>query len=126
MVASNKTNKILIVDDDRVTLKLISRKLGEKGFDVVSEEAADAGLQKAMNEKYDLIILDVMMPVINGFNICRLLKADERCKKIPVILLSIRAEKSDFAIGEEVGADAYFTKPVHIHQLLEKITVLLK
>jgi len=74
----------------------------------------------------DLIILDVMMPVVNGYNFCRLLKSEQNHKNIPIILLTSRSEEKDMAIGQEVGADAYLAKPVNMDVLLGKIDELIK
>src|SRR3989338_6536909 len=113
--------KILIIDDDPTLLKLIQAVLNSNGYEVLSASEAPNGLELAMKQKPDLIILDVMMPVINGFNICRLLKAEQKHKHIPIILLTSRSTENDQKIGNEVGADAYFPKPCKIEELLIKI-----
>ena len=119
-----KFHKILVVDDDPVMVKLLESTLTDKGFDVmVTQEAAD-GLQKAINNKPDLIILDVMMPVINGFNFCRLLKSEQSRQDVPIILLTSRDEMEDIQIGLEMGADAYLTKPVNMDELFKTIKVV--
>lgn len=117
--------KILIIDDDPTLLKLIQAVLNSNGYEVLSASEAPNGLELAMKQKPDLIILDVMMPVINGFNICRLLKAEQKHKHIPIILLTSRSTENDQKIGNEVGADAYFPKPCKIEELLIKIKELL-
>jgi DNA-binding response OmpR family regulator len=98
--------------------------LGEKGFQVKATTDAPAGLQTAMDECPDLVILDVMMPVINGYNFCRLLKAEEKQKNILIILLTSRDKLEDVQIGMEMGADAYLTKPIDIQELLKTIKVV--
>lgn len=118
--------KVLVVDDDPVQLKLLQGVLTGKGFDVVvSSEAAD-GLQQAMMKSPDLIILDVMMPIINGYNFCKLLKSQSAHKHIPVLFLTSRADADDIKIGQEMGAEGYLTKPVDTQELLGKIRELLK
>jgi DNA-binding response OmpR family regulator len=85
---------------------------------------ATEGLEYAITHNPDLIILDVMMPIINGFNFCRLLKQEKNRKNIPVILLTARDQMKDIEIGFEVGAEAYLTKPVNTAELIKTIKVL--
>ena len=125
MPETKKAQRILVIDDDHVVTRLLESRLKEKGYDVKTIcEAAD-GLQLALNDDPDLVILDVMMPIINGYNFCRLLKNETKHKHLPVILLTSRTEQKDIDIGKEVGADAYLTKPVNIDGLLNTIHQLL-
>lgn len=124
MTDQQKIKTILVVDDDPVQVKLLSDTLSEKGFEILTSIEAAKGLQMAMDKNVDLIILDVMMPIINGFNFCKLLKSQETKKEIPIILLTSRDQKEDIEIGMEVGADAYLTKPVNITELLRTIQCL--
>lgn len=116
--------KILVIDDDPVLLKLLESHLAEKGFEVVAAHEADRGLQLAMSMSPSLIILDVMMPIINGYNICRLLKNESTFKHIPIMLLTGRDNEEDMRIGEEAGADAYLTKPVDMPLLFNRVHAL--
>ncbi len=118
--------KILIIDDDPVQTKLLATKLPENGYTVLSATKAADGLQMAMDKYPDLIILDVMMPIINGYNLCQLLKNDPKHKNIPIILLTSRDKEKDIEIGNDVGADDYLIKPVDLTILLEKIKIFLK
>lgn len=120
------SKKILIVDDDPVQTKLLATKLPENGYTVLSATKAADGLQMAMDKYPDLIILDVMMPIINGYNLCQLLKNDPKHKDIPIILLTSRDKEKDIEIGRDVGADDYLVKPVNLTILLEKIKSFLK
>jgi len=124
MKIDQKNKKILIVDDDPTHVKLVERNLMNSGYSVVTAIEAAEGLQIAMNEYPDLIILDVMMPIINGYNFCRLLKSEEKQKHIPVIMLTSRAEDDDIEIGRQMGADAYLTKPLDMNSLLQTIEQL--
>ena len=117
--------RILVIDDDPTLLKLIQGVLSSNGFEVLSASEAPGGLELAMKQSPDLIILDVMMPIINGFNICRLMKSKHGHKHIPIILLTSRSTEADQKIGQEVGADAYVTKPFKTEELLNKIKELL-
>ncbi len=117
--------RILIIDDDLTVVKLAGAILTTNGYDVISSTDAPRGLEMAMKEKIDLIVLDVMLPVINGFNICRLLKSQEKYKLIPIVLLTSRSEDEDRKIGREVGADAYIAKPLNRENFLNIIKELL-
>ncbi|KKW08932.1 MAG: Response regulator receiver protein [Candidatus Kaiserbacteria bacterium GW2011_GWA2_49_19] len=125
MNSEKMSRKILVVDDDLGHVRLLETMLKENGFNPISTVEAADGLQMAMEKQPDLIILDVMMPVINGYNFCRLLKSETAYKNIPIIFLSSRGEKQDLRFGQEMGADAYLTKPVNTQQLLVKINELL-
>ncbi len=117
--------RVLIIDDDATLVKLAGSILSSSGYQVISSTDAPVGLEMAMKEKIDLIVLDVMLPVINGFNICRLLKSQEKYKKIPIVLLTSRDEEEDRKIGLQVGADAYITKPLNRENFLNIINDLL-
>lgn len=125
MNASRKL-RILVIDDDPTVIKLTSSILSSNGYEVLTATEAPVGLEMAMKEKVDLIVLDVMIPVINGFNICRLLKSQENYKSIPIILLTSRAEEEDRKIGHEVGADAYIAKPLEREHFLKTIKDLIE
>ena len=115
------TKTILVVDDDLVQLKLLEGILTAKGYHVLTAQEAAVGLQLAMQEHPNLILLDVMMPIINGFNFCKLLKSEEKQKHISIILITSRDEKADVDIGMDMGADAYLTKPINTEELLKTI-----
>lgn len=116
---------ILLIDDDPVFLKLLARSLNSKGYNVRTAVEAPVGLEMAMKESPDLIILDVMMPIINGYNVCRLLKSEEKTREIPVVLLTSRTGEEDIRIGKEAKADAYVFKPLDLNVLQETIKKLL-
>ncbi len=125
MCAEPKIRKILVIDDDPVTVKLAEARLQANGYTVLTSTDAPNGLEKAMTLKPDLIILDVMMPIVNGYNFCRLLKSQHEHKGIPIVLLTSRSDEDDKKIGREVGADAYITKPFNIDELLNTIKELV-
>ncbi|MCK5259679.1 MAG: response regulator [Candidatus Omnitrophica bacterium] len=124
MARKSKIRKILVVDDDRTITVLIKKYLEKNGYEVTAINEASEGLEFAMTRKPDLIILDVMMPIINGFNFCRLLKAEEGSKDIPIILLTSRNKLKDIEIGLEMGAEAYLIKPLNIEELIKTIRVI--
>ncbi len=118
--------KILIVDDEKDLVYGVSLQLETSGFEVLAAYDGQEGLDKARKEKPDLIILDLMLPKIDGFKVCRMLKFDEKYKKIPIILFTVRAQESDKQTAAEVCADAYITKPFEPQVLLDKIAELLR
>ncbi|OGX30382.1 MAG: hypothetical protein A2787_04605 [Omnitrophica WOR_2 bacterium RIFCSPHIGHO2_01_FULL_48_9] len=120
-----KVRRILLIDDDPVTVKLAEVRLKASGYEVWTSTDAPGGLEKAMKLKPDLIILDVMMPIVNGYNFCRLLKSHHEHKGIPIVLLTSRSGDEDKKIGREVGADAYITKPFDMENLLNTIKDLV-
>ncbi len=124
MSEKNEIKKILIVDDDPALTVLVEKCLQKNGYEVTAVTEAVDGLEHAMKKDPDLIILDVMMPIINGFNFCRLLKQDEDKKNIPIILLTARDQIKDIEIGLEMGAEAYLVKPLNTVELLKTIKVI--
>ena len=124
MQGKRKIKKVLVVDDDRIITTLLKKYLEDNGYEVTARNEASEGLEYAMTRKPDLIILDVMMPIINGFNFCRLIKAEEDSKNIPIILLTSRNKLKDIEIGLEMGAEAYLIKPLNIEELLRTIKVV--
>jgi DNA-binding response OmpR family regulator len=118
--------KILVVDDEIDLVEMLTMRLESNNYQVISASDGQEGLDKARTEKPDLIILDLMLPKIDGYKVCRMLKFDEKYRQIPVILFTARAQESDIKLGEEVGADAYVTKPFEPDILLGKVAELLK
>ena len=123
---STCVKRILVVDDEEDLVATISIVLRHKGYEVITANDGQEGLEKARTEKPDLIILDLMLPRINGYKVCGLLKNDARYAKIPVILLTARPNAEDIELGKSVGADAYITKPYDRGALLGKIEELVK
>lgn len=118
--------RILVVDDEDELVKAVQVRLEYVGYDVLTASDGQAGLELAKKEKPDLIVLDLMLPKMDGYKVCALLKADTRYKKIPVILFSARVQDKDVQMGKEVGADAYITKPFDHQVLTAKIKELLQ
>lgn len=118
--------KILIVDDEPQLVELIKIRLESCGYEALTALDGQAGLDRAKKDKPDLIILDLMLPKIDGYKICRILKFDQKYKSIPIVMFTARAQESDEKLGYEVGADAYIVKPFEASALLAKIKELLK
>ena len=112
--------RVLVVDDDRVIQQLLEVNLQLEGYEVVAT-ASDGreALDKIAELKPDLVILDIMMPKMDGLEVCRHLKAEPTLAKIPIVLLSARAQDLDVREGLDIGADAYLTKPFDPVELLE-------
>jgi len=119
------TKKILIVDDEDGIVKLVKMYLEYNHYEVITAGDGQEGLDKAKSDGPDLIILDLMLPKINGYKVCGLLKKDSRYAKIPIILFTAKAQEKDIKLGEEVGADAYIIKPFEPEILLSKIKELI-
>ena len=118
--------KILLVDDEESLVMLLTERLKFNGYDVITAADGQEGLDKAKKEKPDLILLDVMMPKMNGYQVSRLLKFDQRFKHIPIIMLTARTQAIDMKTGKETGADAYITKPFESENLIAEIKKFLK
>ena len=113
--------RILIVDDEPDLVETIQLALEIESYETLVAYDGYRGLDRARNERPDLIILDVMLPGMNGYKVCRLLKFDEKYKRIPVIMLTAEAQEKDRRTGEETGADFYMTKPFSVDKLLAKV-----
>ncbi len=117
--------RILMVEDEKDLRKMVKFRLEAMDYDVLEAEDGQTGLDKARADKPDLIILDLMLPKLDGFKVCRMLKFDEKNKHIPIIMFTARAQEKDKLIGKEMGADAYITKPFEPDVLVAKIKELL-
>lgn len=118
--------KILVVDDEKNIVELIKMNLELSGFEVISVYSGGEVLDKVMSLNPDLILLDLMLPDIDGFEVCRRLKLNEKVKDIPIIMLTAKSEESDKVIGLGLGADDYVTKPFGIRELEARIRTVLR
>jgi len=118
--------KILVVDDETNSIVTVQMQLEANGYEVISANNGEEGLEKVKNEKPDLIILDVMMPKMNGYQVCAILKHYAQSNKIPIILITGKAQDEFRELGQRVGADDFITKPFEPPILLAKIEELLK
>ncbi len=117
--------KILIVEDDPSVLRAISYMLEKEGYNVLTATDGLTGLTKAKGENPDLLILDVMLPGIDGFEICHRLRAEPQTAQLPILMLSAKGQAADKAMGLQVGANEYLTKPVERLVLLGRVEALL-
>ncbi|MFA4967486.1 MAG: response regulator [Candidatus Margulisiibacteriota bacterium] len=118
--------KILIVDDEEDIVAALSIRLKALGYDIIMAYDGMTALSKAREEKPDLILLDIMLPKLDGYKVCRILKFDEKFRHIPIIMVTAKGAESNIKMGAEVGADAYITKPFSPDELMKKINELLK
>lgn len=117
--------RILIADDEKDIRDLITFTLHFAGHEVIAASNGEDAVHQAVEEIPDIILLDVRMPRMTGYEACREIKADERTKHIPVIFLSAKGQESEVSAGIEAGADAYILKPFSPDQLTEKISAIL-
>ena len=117
--------KILVVDDEIYIVHILDFSLGMEGYDVVTALDGEQALERIQSEKPDLIVLDIMMPKLDGYEVCKTIKSDPATKQIPVILLSAKGRNVDQKMGFDVGADDYITKPFSPRKLVERINQLL-
>ncbi|MCD6235019.1 MAG: two-component system response regulator [Candidatus Neomarinimicrobiota bacterium] len=116
---------ILIIEDEPDMLRAIKLRLESIGFKVETASDGLEGLQKVKSIVPDLVLLDIMLPKMDGFKVCNMIKFDKKYKNIPVIILSAKSAQKDFHTAKTVGADAYLTKPFTTADMLKKIKELL-
>ena len=117
---------ILIIDDEKDLIEMVRYNLDKDGYDVISATDGQTGLEIAQRHKLDLIVLDVMMPNMDGLEVCRRLRSDPRTGRIPLIMLTARATEADRIVGLELGADDYVTKPFSPRELVARVKAILR
>src|SRR4026209_1078489 len=115
---------VLIIEDDPTMLTGLKDNFEFKGYKVVTAADGEKGLKAALNARPDLIILDIMLPRINGYEICRLVREEKL--QMPIIMLTAKGEESDVVLGLNLGADDYVTKPFSIKELLARAAAFLR
>ena len=115
--------KILIVEDDRNLLDTLKYKLGREGYSTVAAADGAEALEVARRERPDLIILDIMLPKLSGFEVCRILRQE---MTVPIMMLTARSEDVDKIVGLEIGADDYMTKPFSMRELMARLGAMLR
>ena len=118
--------RLLLVDDEVELVEMIKFRLEASGYEVLTANDGQQALEIARREKPGLVILDVMLPKMDGYKVCGLIKKDSRYAHIPVMMFTAKAMDADMKLGQEVSADAYLTKPFEPKVLLEKIKELVK
>jgi two-component system OmpR family response regulator len=116
-------NKILVVEDDPNLLETLKYNLRKDGYDVVTASDGEQAIEVARGEKPNLLILDIMLPKMNGFEVCRILRQE---MIVPILMLTAKADETDKIVGLEIGADDYMTKPFSIRELLARARAMLR
>jgi len=119
------SKKILIVDDEVDLVETVRFPLEMEGYHVLVSYNGEDALNQARKENPDLILLDLMLPKLDGYKVCRLLKFDDRYKHIPILMLTAKTQEKDKALGMETGANEYITKPFEMDDLLKKVKTYL-
>jgi two-component system phosphate regulon response regulator PhoB len=117
---------ILIIDDEPELIKLLDYNLTKAGYLAVSARDGTAGLEMAKKHRPDLIVLDVMMPGLDGWEVCKKLRQDPSTAATPLLMLTAKAEEADRVLGLELGADDYVTKPFGVREILARVKALLR
>lgn len=117
--------KILVIEDDPVGLRYVRFTLEKHGYQVITAGNGLEGLRKARTEEPDLIILDVMLPGMDGYEICHRLRAEPATARLPILMFSARSQEKDKAVGQQVGADDYLTKPAEPSEIIRRVESLL-
>jgi len=115
--------KIFVVEDDKTLLDVLKYNLTKEGYEVVTAIDGVQALEVARSEKPDLIILDIMLPKLDGFEVCRILRKETT---VPILMLTAKVEEIDKVVGLEIGADDYMTKPFSLRELLARIRAMLR
>ena len=118
--------KILIIDDSTQIRSFLSEMLRPLGYAVSTASDGQRGLEKALAERPDLILLDLMLPGLDGLEVCKALKLDAKTRHIPVVMLTAKGEEADIVIGLEMGADDYMVKPFSPRVLLARLKAVLR
>jgi DNA-binding response OmpR family regulator len=117
------TDKVLIVEDDTNLLETIKYSIRKEGYDVITAGDGEMALEAARKEKPDLVLLDIMLPKLNGFEVCRILRKE---MTIPILMLTARADETDKIVGLEIGADDYMTKPFSMRELMARVRAMMR
>ena len=118
--------KILIVEDDPDIIEMVEYNLREEGYETIAALNGEEGVKLARSKQPNLIILDIMLPVLDGFEACRTLKNNDATAHIPIIMLSAKSQETDKVVGLELGADDYVTKPFSPRELIARIRAILR
>jgi two-component system, OmpR family, response regulator len=123
MVENKMGNKVLVVDDDANLLETLKYNLKKESYEVVTAVDGEQALELARKEKPDLILLDIMLPKLSGFEVCRILRKE---MTVPILILTAKADETDTIVGLEIGADDYVTKPFSMRELIARVRAMLR
>jgi len=116
-------SKVLVVEDDQTLLDVLQYNLAKEGYDVLTASDGAKGLETARSHQPDLVILDVMLPKMDGYEVCRILRRE---MTVPILMLTAKTEETDRVVGLEVGADDYVTKPFSMRELMARVRAMLR
>jgi DNA-binding response OmpR family regulator len=122
---SDTKHRILIVDDESDLVAVLRMGLEVAGFEVLDARDGEEGLKRARQDRPDLIVLDLMLPKMDGYKVCRALKFDDRYRAVPIFILSARSGEADRKLATDMGADLFISKPYEMTVLVEKIRAKL-
>ncbi|MEA2734592.1 MAG: two-component system, OmpR family, alkaline phosphatase synthesis response regulator PhoP [Humisphaera sp.] len=117
---------VLVIDDEKDLLELVRYNLEKEHLDVITASDGQSGLEIGLRHKPDLVLLDLMMPGMNGLEVCKQLRSDPRTKRVPIIMLTAKAAETDKIVGLEMGADDYIVKPFSVRELLARVRAVLR
>jgi len=121
-----KKGTILVIDDEKDLIELVRYNLEKEGFDVIAATDGQSGLEVVKKHRPDLVVLDLMMPGLDGLQVCQRLRSDPRSGRIPVIMLTAKATEADRVVGLELGADDYITKPFSPREVVARVKAVLR
>jgi two-component system phosphate regulon response regulator PhoB len=121
-----KKGTILVIDDEKDLIELVRYNLEKEGFDVIAATDGQSGLEVVKKHRPDLVMLDLMMPGLDGLQVCQRLRADPRMGRVPVIMLTAKATEADRVVGLELGADDYITKPFSPREVVARVKAVLR
>ena len=117
---------VLVIDDEEDLIELVRYNLVKEGFEVTSARDGESGLSLAAQKKPDVIVIDLMLPGIDGLEVCRSLRSESQTSQVPIIMLTAKSSESDRIVGLELGADDYVTKPLSPRELTARVKALLR
>src|SRR5438874_7816727 len=120
------SHTVLVLDDEKDILDMVRYNLEKEHLDVITASEGQSGLEIGLKHKPDLIVLDLMMPGMNGLEVCKQLRSDTRTSRVPIIMLTAKAAETDKIVGLEMGADDYITKPFSVRELVARVRAVLR
>ena len=121
-----KKGTVLVIDDEKDLIELITYNLGKEGYDVIAANDGQEGLDVVKRHRPDLVVLDLMMPGLDGLQVCQRLRSDSRTTGVPIIMLTAKATEADRVVGLEFGADDYITKPFSPREVVARVKAVLR
>ena len=121
-----KKGTVLVIDDEKDLIELVTYNLGKEGYDVIAADDGHSGLEVARKHRPDLVVLDLMMPGLDGLQVCQRLRSDSRTGNVPIIMLTAKATEADRVVGLEFGADDYITKPFSPREVVARVKAVLR